>query len=151
MACLVDIWRWSWDYGWMQLLVRIARIGYCGLVCNSRVSIHLSYVSHPCMRLVIVTWSHIGSDMQRAGFTYIYIYIYIYVNVSIYSCSTCNACIALRCTLVSYSVCVNACNRRGETCQLASEWQDLKLERLSCVSIVACAYRTPPSGFALFS
>lgn len=37
-------------------------------------------------------------------------------------------------------VCINVCNGWGGAHHLASEWQDLKLERLYCVSIVACAY-----------
>lgn len=88
---------------------------------NSRVSIHLSRISHPCVRLLL-------RDRD------------VHVDVGC----------APRCAR-RLRVCVNACNRRGGTRQLASEWQDLKLERLPCVSIVACAYRTPPSGFALFS
>lgn len=110
--------------------VSYARRAYHRAAHNSRVNIHLSRISHPCVRLLVRDRDvHVGYALR-------------YARESMRTAQR-----ALRAT----AVCVNACNRRGGARQLASEWQDLKLERLSCVSIVACAYRTPPSGFALFS
>jgi len=59
--------------GHMEVIARLrllyARRGYRGLARNSRVSIHLSRVSHPCVRLVHDRdmQSRRMSDVQRAG------------------------------------------------------------------------------------